>query len=217
MRPPANEFDARIGRFTNGVFVVHVTMGVGDGWLRSTCELRNVPATRTFTHIADGRTHTVVLDVNADGSATANFEVVENEVTIVRATKTRPPGRPIPAPTRGFYRRLGLGSNVKAPVVLTRVEPILPPIEQAASIKGIVIVEAAINDRGTVDAVQTLKGLPFGLDQAAADAVQQWTFRPATQDDQPVPVLVQLVVHFPWRADESGLLDIAEIVRTQNH
>ncbi len=60
----------------------------------------------------------------------------------------------------------------------------------------IVIVEALINDRGTVDDVKILKGLPFGLDLAAADAVQQWTFRPATQDDQPVPVVVNLVVNF---------------------
>jgi hypothetical protein len=43
-----------------------------------------------------------------------------------------------------------------------------------------VIVEAKINDRGTVDDVKVLKALPFG-----------------TLGDQPVPVVVNLVVNFP--------------------
>jgi TonB family protein len=194
-RTAANEFNAHIFRYTSGVFVVSVTMGLADGFLTSACEMRNVPATRTFMHTADGRTYTVVLDVNADGSATANFDVVENEVKIVSATKTFLPTQPQPSPADGIYQRLGVGSNVKAPTLIDRVEPILPPDERAAGITGIVIVEVKINDRGTVDDVKVLKVLPFGLDQAAADAVRQWTFRPGTLGDQPVPVVVNLVVN----------------------
>jgi len=155
-----------------------------------------VPATRTFVHSADGRTYTVVLDVNADGSATANFDVMENDVNIVSATKTFLPTEPRPTPADGIYQRLGIGSNVKAPTLVDRVEPILPPDERAASITGVVIVETKINDRGTVDDVKILKPLPFGMDQAAADAVRGWTFHPAMLDDQPVPVVVNLMVNF---------------------
>lgn len=195
---PVEDFYARITRYTSGVFLVRVAMALPDGRFHATCEMSHAPATRTFTHTADGRTYHVVIDIAADGSGTANFEVVENEVKIAGATKTLPPA-PAQEPSHyGPYQRLGLGSNVKAPVVIERVEPVLPSRPpQAASITGIVILEALINDRGTVDGVKVLKGLPFGLDQAAAEAVEKWTFQPATRDDRPVPVVVQLVVNFP--------------------
>jgi TonB family protein len=44
--------------------------------------------------------------------------------------------------------------------------------------------------------VRVLKPLPFGLDQAAADAVQRWKFRPGTLNGQPVDVIFNLTVNF---------------------
>ena len=195
-KPAEYDFNAYITRYTSGAFVAHVSITSPDERMLSVCEMRHVPATCTFTHMADGRTYNVAIDVNADGSATANFDVVENEVKIADATKTLPPTPPRTIPDDGIYKRLGVAANVNAPVIIDHVEPIRPPDAQAASISGIVVVRARINDRGTVDDVQVLKPLPFGLDQAAADAVRQWTFRPATFDGQPVPVVLDLIVKF---------------------
>jgi TonB family protein len=44
--------------------------------------------------------------------------------------------------------------------------------------------------------VQVLKPLPFGLDQAAVDAVRRWKFRPGTLNGQPVDVIFNLTVNF---------------------
>ncbi|HEV3484416.1 MAG TPA: energy transducer TonB, partial [Vicinamibacterales bacterium] len=86
--------------------------------------------------------------------------------------------------------------DVKAPVLVNRVEPVFPAEARAARISGVVIVEAMINENGTVDDVRVLKPLPFGLDQAAVEAVRQWVFRPATFDGKPVPVVFNLTINF---------------------
>src|SRR5437764_1164385 len=89
-----------------------------------------------------------------------------------------------------------IAAVVKAPVTLTRVEPQYPEVARKARISGIVIVECIIDKGGTVRDVQVLKGLPFGLDQAAVEAVKKWKFKPGTLNGQPVDVIFNLTVNF---------------------
>ena len=91
---------------------------------------------------------------------------------------------------------LRVGGDVKAPVVINRVEPVYPEVARKARISGIVIVECIIDKSGNVTNVQVLKPLPFGLDQAAVDAVRRWKFRPGTLNGQPVDVIFNLTVNF---------------------
>jgi protein TonB len=91
---------------------------------------------------------------------------------------------------------LRVGGDVKAPVVINRVEPVYPEVARKARISGIVIVECIIDKQGNVTNVQVLKPLPFGLDQAAVDAVRRWKFRPGTLNGQPVDVIFNLTVNF---------------------
>lgn len=93
----------------------------------------------------------------------------------------------------GVYR---VGGDVKAPVVLHRVEPMYTDEARKARVSGIVIVQAIIDKSGNVRDVQVLKPLPFGLDQAAVDAVKQWKFAPATRNGEPVDVIFNLTVSF---------------------
>ena len=69
-------------------------------------------------------------------------------------------------------------------------------IARKARIQGVVIVEAIIDKTGNVTNVKILKGLPMGLDQAAADAVKKWKFKPATLNGKPVAVIYNLTVNF---------------------
>ena len=85
---------------------------------------------------------------------------------------------------------------MKAPVVLNRVEPMQPEVARKSRISGIVIVECVIDKNGNVTNVQILKPLPFGLDQAAADAVRKWKFKPGTLNGSPVDVIFNLTVNF---------------------
>ncbi len=89
-----------------------------------------------------------------------------------------------------------VGGNVKAPVIVTRVEPVYPEAARRARIQGIVIIEAIIDRQGNVTEVRMLKTLPFGLDQSAMNAVKQWKFKPGTLNGQPVPVYYNLTVNF---------------------
>jgi TonB family protein len=91
---------------------------------------------------------------------------------------------------------LRVGGDVRAPVLIEKVEPSYTEEARKARISGIVIVEAVIGRDGLVKNVHVLKPLPFGLDQAAVDAVKQWTFKPGTLEGKPVDVLFNLTVNF---------------------
>jgi protein TonB len=89
-----------------------------------------------------------------------------------------------------------VGGNVKAPVIITRVEPQYTEIARKARIQGIVIVEAVIDRQGNVTEARILKPLPMGLDQEALRAIRLWKFKPGTLNGQPVPVYYNLTVNF---------------------
>ncbi|HEX3067436.1 MAG TPA: energy transducer TonB [Thermoanaerobaculia bacterium] len=91
---------------------------------------------------------------------------------------------------------LRVGGDVKAPVIIHRVEPVYTEVARKAAISGIVIVEVIIDRAGTVKDARVLKPLPFGLDQAAIEAVRKWTFRPGTLNGRPVNVIYTLTVNF---------------------
>ncbi|HSN69521.1 MAG TPA: TonB family protein, partial [Thermoanaerobaculia bacterium] len=97
-----------------------------------------------------------------------------------------------PAP-EGYER---VGDDVKAPKVITRIDPKYPEEARAERASGIVIVEALIGTDGAVKDVKPLKWLPFGLTEAAVDAVRQWTFEPATKNGVPVPVAFSVTINF---------------------
>jgi len=98
--------------------------------------------------------------------------------------------------TTNYGDALRVGGDVKAPVVISRVEPLYPEEARKARIMGIVIVEAIIDRNGVVKNASVLKPLPFGLDQAALDSVKQWKFKPATLNGQPVDVIFNLTINF---------------------
>jgi len=98
-----------------------------------------------------------------------------------------PPGRTDP---------LRVGGDVKAPVNTTRVNPIYPEEARAKRIQGIGILEVLIDKTGIVKDATVLKRLPYGLSEAAVEAVRQWTFVPATKDGQAVDAVFNLTINF---------------------
>ena len=95
----------------------------------------------------------------------------------------------------GDYAPLRVGGDVKAPVIIERVEIVYPPAARAAQIQGIVIIEAIIDRNGNVKDARVLKPLPLGLDEAALKAVKQWKFKPGTLHGQPVDVIFIVTVN----------------------
>ena len=88
------------------------------------------------------------------------------------------------------------GGDVKAPVLVTRVEPEYPEAMRRAHLEGVAILEAIITAQGEVDEVRVLKSASPLLDRAAADAVRQWRYRPATLNGRAVRVVLTVTVTF---------------------
>ena len=103
------------------------------------------------------------------------------------------PDGPPPAEPEGPIR---VGGDVKPPEKIVSPSPQYTEIARKARIQGVVIVEAIIDKEGEVTNVKILKGLPMGLDNAAADAVAKWKFKPATLNGKPVAVIYNLTVNF---------------------
>jgi 2,3-bisphosphoglycerate-dependent phosphoglycerate mutase len=108
-----------------------------------------------------------------------------------------------------------VGGDVKAPVVIQRVDPVYPPEAKEKRITGVVITEVLVNRNGNVVDVRVLKPLPYGLDQAAVDAVRQWKFRPGTRNGEPVDVYFALTVNFKLDDSAESVFPMGGIVGNQ--
>jgi protein TonB len=60
-------------------------------------------------------------------------------------------------------------------------------------------MEVVIRADGTVGSARVTRGLGFGLDQRAQEAVRQWRFAPARRQGVPVDVLVEVAMEFNLR------------------
>jgi protein TonB len=87
-------------------------------------------------------------------------------------------------------------AGMTPPEVIVRVQPRYTEAARKAGVQGTVIVEAIIDQQGRVTNLRVLKALPMGLDQAAADAVRQWRFKPAMLGTRPVKIFWTLTVNF---------------------
>ena len=82
-----------------------------------------------------------------------------------------PPGAPV------------TGGSVEPAVLVSKVDPAYPDAAVRARVEGSVVLEIGIDEKGNVTDVQVTRGLPFGLSEAAAQAVRQWKYRPARGSD----------------------------------
>jgi protein TonB len=88
-----------------------------------------------------------------------------------------------------------VGGQIKEPKKINNVNPTYPDIAKQARVQGVVILECTISPQGKVTDVKILRGIPL-LDQAAIDAVKQWTYTPTLLNGVPVPVIMTVTVNF---------------------
>jgi len=85
--------------------------------------------------------------------------------------------------------------DVKPPKIVKMVEPVYPEDARKKGIEGTVVLEATADIEGKVQAVKVLKGVDV-LNQAAMDAVKQWTYEPMMIGGKPKPVVFTVTVRF---------------------
>jgi TonB family protein len=97
--------------------------------------------------------------------------------------------------------RIGNGNAIPNSAVIPPqvLEPSKPEYTQEgveANIEGTVTLEGHVDIKGEVSRLRVIKGLGYGLDQKAIDAVLGWKFRPALRNGAPVEAITQIEVDF---------------------
>ena len=107
-------------------------------------------------------------------------------------------GVPEPPPPSGPLMA-GVG-DVTNPEIIpeTKIEPIYPELARRARLEGNVILQAIVYKDGTVGDIELLRtSRPgVGFEDAAVEAVAQWRYHPATQNEKPVDVYFTIIVTF---------------------
>jgi protein TonB len=91
---------------------------------------------------------------------------------------------------------LPVGGDVKAPVVIRRVQPVYPKLAITARMNGTVIVECIIDKSGRVREAHVVRSTSTMFDQSALEAVQQWQFAPGSLHGNAVDTIFDLTVTF---------------------
>jgi TonB family protein len=141
------------------------------------------------TRQVEVHTDTTATDT-ASSSATATSPV---------PTESQAPAEPAPqvhvaTDNGGVYSAVPPGGT--QPEETARVVPRYPMIARRAGIQGPVVVRGIVRRDGTIDNVEVIKDLPYGLGEAASEAVGQWHFRPATYRGEPIDVYYTVTVNF---------------------
>jgi TonB family protein len=105
-----------------------------------------------------------------------------------------PPVIAVPSQRTGVYPAVPPGGT--QPEEVDRVVPRYPLMARRANVSGSVVVRGIVRRDGTIDNVEIIKDLPYGLGEAAREAVQQWRFRPATYRGEPIDVYYTVTVNF---------------------
>jgi protein TonB len=79
--------------------------------------------------------------------------------------------------------------------LITKVDPLYPPLATQARIQGVVRFNIVIGKDGRVSNVQLVSGHPL-LVAAATDALRQWVYKPTLLNGEPVEVVTQVEVNF---------------------
>ena len=92
-------------------------------------------------------------------------------------------------------QRIRVGGNVQEMNLISRVQPIYPPLAKQARIQAVVHLTVIISKEGAVQNIQVISGHPI-LVPAALEAVKQWIYKPTLLNGQPVEVITQVDVNF---------------------
>lgn len=100
-----------------------------------------------------------------------------------------------PPPPKPTQSRIRVGGNVTAAKIVSKVNPVYPPLARQTRISGTVRLHAIIAKNGAVEQLEVLSGHPL-LVQSALDAVRQWRYQPTLLNGEPVEVDTTIDVIF---------------------
>jgi TonB family protein len=99
---------------------------------------------------------------------------------------------PAPLPP-GVYTA---GNGVTPPTVISKYDPVYSDSARNAGVSGTVTLSVVVGSDGAPQNILVVGSLDPGLDQAAADALAKWRFRPGTKEGAPVSVQARVEMSF---------------------
>ncbi len=104
---------------------------------------------------------------------------------------------PPPSNGTGVDRNVySVGGDVSAPSVLFKTDPNYTEEAKKAGRSGTVVLYIEVDPGGHAAKIRVVRGIGFGLDEKAIEAVKKWVFRPGMKGGQPVTVAAQIEVVF---------------------
>jgi len=95
----------------------------------------------------------------------------------------------------GPRRPVRVGGDVKPPKLIFGPAPVYPILAMQSHVRGIVVIDAVIDEHGNVVQEKVVSGHPLLL-QAALKAVSQRKYEPTILDGDPTPVDLRVEVNF---------------------
>lgn len=93
----------------------------------------------------------------------------------------------------GVYR---VGGGISAPTAVSSPDPAYTEEARRAKKQGTCTLWLIVDSAGHPRDIRIVRGLGFGLDEKAVEAVKQWRFNPALKDGKPVDVQISVEVEF---------------------
>ena len=90
-----------------------------------------------------------------------------------------------------------VSSGVMAGQIITRTQPVYPPIARAAHVSGSVVLHAIISKTGAIQSLSVVSGAEM-LRASAIAAVQEWKYRPYLLNGDPTEVETTITVNFSF-------------------
>jgi protein TonB len=89
-----------------------------------------------------------------------------------------------------------VGGGISAPEPVNTPDPEYTEQARLAKTQGTCVLWLIVDDQGHPRDIRVVRGLGFGLDAKAVEAVKQWRFQPAMKDGRPVNVQISVEVGF---------------------
>ncbi|MCU1285059.1 MAG: outer rane transport energization protein TonB [Acidobacteriales bacterium] len=107
--------------------------------------------------------------------------------------------QPRPAPAtinHGKPTKVRVSQGVMQGMITSQPKPIYPETAKRYQQSGSVVIQATIDKTGMITNLQVVKPAGLGLDEAAADAVSKWKYKPYLLNGEPIEVETQITVNF---------------------
>ncbi len=147
---------------------------------------------RTYLAVRAFDSH-LLLTGRTDKNHETTLSISTPDATVAAALGSTPGSGP---QTRGTPRRVQIGGNVQAAMLIDGPKPAYPPIAMQARITGVVHLHVIISTEGNVQSITVIPPAHPLLTTPAMEAVRQWRYKPTKLNGEPVEVDTTVDVTF---------------------